>query len=78
MSGPWDTTTNFFFSGPNELIRLLIVSADYYSITVFLKKNLNASRPSEHPTQGENVKTLRWVHRLQRLNIFMVFIRVPR
>ena len=25
-----------------------------------LKKNLNASRPSEHPTQGEkNVKTLR-------------------
>ena len=23
-----------------------------------LNNNLNASRPSEHPTQGENVKTL--------------------
>ena len=32
-----------------------------------LNKNMNAPRPSEHPTQGENIKTLsRWDHRLQR------------
>ena len=31
-----------------------------------LKKNLNASRPSEHPPVREkNVKTFRWDHRLQ-------------
>ena len=31
-----------------------------------LKKNLNASRPSKHPpVRGENVKTFKWVHRLQ-------------
>ena len=31
-----------------------------------VKKNLNASRPSEHPpVRGENVKTFRWDHRLQ-------------
>ena len=30
-----------------------------------LKKNQNASRPSEHsPVRGENVKTFRWDHRL--------------
>ena len=34
------------------------------------KKNLNASRPSEHPTvKGKNVKTFRWNHRLQRQNL---------
>ena len=43
------------------------------------KENLNASRPSEHPpVKGENVKTLRWDHRLQRQNILMTFNRVPR
>ena len=31
-----------------------------------LKKNLNASRLSEHPTQGGNIETLRWDHRLPR------------
>ena len=32
-----------------------------------LKKNLNASRPSEHhPVKRENAKTFRWDHRLQR------------
>ena len=38
-----------------------------------LKKNLNASRPSEHPpVRGENVKTFsRWDHRLQIQNLFM-------
>ena len=44
-----------------------------------LKKNLNASRPSEHPlVRGENVKTFRWDHRLQKQNLFMVFKRVPQ
>ena len=32
-----------------------------------LKKNLNASRPSEHPpARGQNVKTFGWDHSLQR------------
>ena len=32
----------------------------------FLKKNLNASRPSEHPSvRGGNIKTIGWDHRLQ-------------
>ena len=32
----------------------------------YLNKNLNASRPSEHPpVRGENVKTFGWDHRLQ-------------
>ena len=45
----------------------------------FLKKNLNASRPSEHPSAMEkNVKTFRWDHRLQKQNPFMAFKRVPR
>ena len=44
-----------------------------------LKKNLNASRPSEHlQVRGENVKTFRGGHRLQRQNLFMAFKRVPR
>ena len=38
----------------------------YRRVCVYLKKNLNASRPSEHPpVRGENVKTLRCDHRLQ-------------
>ena len=42
------------------------------------KKNLNASRPSEHaPVRGGNVKTFRWNHRLQkRQNLFIAFKRV--
>ena len=44
----------------------------------FLKKHLNASRPSEHPpVRGENVKTFRWDHRPQIQNLFMAFKRVP-
>ena len=44
----------------------------------FLKKNLNASKPSEHPpVRGENVKTFRWDHRLQIQNLFMAFKRAP-
>ena len=45
----------------------------------YLKKNLNASRPSEHPpVRGKNVKTFRWDRRLQIQNLFMAFKRVPR
>ena len=34
------------------------------------KKNLNASRPSEHPpVRGENVKTFRRDHRLEIQNL---------
>ena len=41
-------------------------------------KNLNASRPSEHPPVREkNVKTFRWDHTLQIQNLFMAFKRVP-
>ena len=37
------------------------------------KKNMNASRPSEHPpVRGENVKTFRWGHRLQVQKLFPV------
>ena len=44
-----------------------------------LKKNVNASRPSEHPSvSGENVKTFRSDHRLQSQNIFKAFKRVSR
>ena len=45
----------------------------------YLKKNLNASRPSDHaPVRGGNIKTFRWDHGLQRQNLFMAFKRVPR
>ena len=39
----------------------------YKASSSYLKKNLNASRPSEHPSaRGKNVKTFsRWGHRLQ-------------
>ena len=44
------------------------------------KKNLNASRPSEHPPVrgGGNIKTFRWDHKLQRQNLFMAFNRAPQ
>ena len=45
---------------------------------VFLKKNQNAPRPSEHPpVKRKTVKTFRWNHRLQIQNLFMAFKRVP-
>ena len=46
----------------------------------FLKKNLNAPRPSEHVlVRGESVKTFtsRWDHRPRRQNLFMALKRVP-
>ena len=37
----------------------------------YLKKNLNASRSSEHPpVRGKDVKTFRWDHRLQIQNLY--------
>ena len=51
----------------------------YLLVCCFLKKNLNASRPFEHPpVGGENVKTFRSDHTLQIQNLFMAFKRVPR
>ena len=54
------------------------IEASNYIISILLltawssKKNLNASRSSEHPpVKGENVKTFRWDHRLQIQNLFM-------
>ena len=39
---------------------------------------MNASGPAEHPpVRGENVKTLRWDHRLQIQNLFVVFNAAP-
>ena len=36
------------------------------------KKNLYASKPSEHPpVRGKTVKTFRWDHRLQIQNLLM-------
>ena len=38
----------------------------------FLKKHLNASRPSEHPpVRGENVKTFRWDHHVQTTTVLL-------
>ena len=43
------------------------------------RENMNASKSSEHPpVRGENIKTFRWNHRLQRQNLFMAFKRVPQ
>ena len=50
-----------------------------YIHTYVLKKKMNAPRPSEHPpVRGENVKTFRWDHRLERQNLLMAFKQVPR
>ena len=44
-----------------------------------LKKNLDASRPSEHPpVRKKNAKTFRWDHRLQIHNLFVAFKGVPQ
>ena len=43
-----------------------VVNIPAQSGILYIKKNLNVSRPSEHPpVRGENVKTFRWDHRLQ-------------
>ena len=46
----------------------------------YLKKNQNASRPSEYPPVrgGQVVKTFRWDQRLQIQNLSMAFKRIPR
>ena len=47
----------------------------YYNVFVFvfvwcLKKNLNASRPSEHPpVRGKSVKTFRWDRPCMAINV---------
>ena len=61
----------------------VVTSGQHYNIgekpsfvryITFLKENLNASRPSEHPpVRGENVKMFRWDHSLQRQNLSMAF-----
>ena len=39
---------------------------------LYLKKNLNPTKPSEHPPhRGKSVKTFRWDHRLQVQNLSM-------
>ena len=44
-----------------------------------LKKNLNASRPSEHlPVREENVRTFRWDHRLQNYYNVVVVSHIQR
>ena len=59
--------------------RVLCAIVPFFLSVLFLKKNLNTSKPSEHPpVRGENVKTFRWDHRLQIQNLFMAFKRVPR
>ena len=65
----WDTCTSI------KVFRM------YRSIdkTPCFKKNLYASRPSEHPpVRGGNVKTFRWDHRLQIQNLSAAFQGVPR
>ena len=65
--------------------RFFSYAAGFWGILMFRyvhlcpKKNLNASRPSEHlfPHRGEKVKTLTWDHRLQKQNLFIAFKRVP-
>ena len=40
----------------------------------YLKNNLNASRPSEHPqVRGQNVKTFSWDHRLFKESDLLLF-----
>ena len=70
-------------SGEYRCLVLLDSVRDIYVVVVvddplfprYLNKNLNASRPSEHPPfRGKNVKTFStWHHGLQRQNVFMVF-----
>ena len=62
----------------NVICITVTVPADSRQLWV-LKKNLNASRPSNHPSdKGRNVKTFRWDHRLQSQNLFMAFKLIPR
>ena len=51
-------------------------------VRFFFKKNLSASRPSEHPTQEEKCQNALFlggiIERLQRQNILMALKRIPR
>ena len=59
------------------LLHILDFTVELYWCVLSLKKNLNASRPSEHPpVRGGNVKKFRWDHRLHRQNLFKAFKRV--
>ena len=56
-----------------------LVSSNSVYVLYFLKKDLNESRPSEHPLiRRGTVRTFRWNHRLQIRNLFMAFERVFR
>ena len=58
---------------------ILHIAANTLSSNVSLKKNLNASRPSERAlVRGDSVKTFWWDHRLQIQNLFRAFKWVPR
>ena len=60
-------------------LRFILLSVSMYACVCISKKNLNAFRSSGHPpVRGENVKTFRWDHRLQRPNRFMVCKRVAQ
>ena len=66
----------------NYLGSIEAVTAELFIVFVVVfvcsKKNLSASRRSEHPrVRGKNVKTFRWDHRLQRPNLFSLTDWVP-
>ena len=64
----------FFFEA---LVYFVSTHGEY--MFCFCKKNLNASRPSEHPSVRGKIcqNVYRWGHRLQIQNL-MAFKRVPR
>ena len=51
---------------PKITLSCFFVLGTNFRVYIVLKKNLNASRPSEYPlVRGGNVKMFRWDHRLQ-------------
>ena len=69
----YDTDVPLILSCPTDHV------PDWQPRSIFLKKNQNTPRPSEHPpVREENVKTFRWDQRLQIQNLFMAFKQVPR
>ena len=76
----WPRVSRKVFAKPLicQISKLLVkLSAPINSTNIVLKKNLNASRPSEHSQSGgEMFKTFRWDHRLQIIqNLYMAFKR---
>ena len=53
-----------------QLIIFMVFTAAYRDCLV---RNLNASKPPEHP-----IKSFWWEHRLPRQDLFMVFNRISR